>query len=124
MSEIDQVLESVAAFFGLLAEPTRLKVLHSICNQERSVGEIVEQTGLTQSNVSRQLSGLHARGVVSRRKHGNMVFYKVVDTTLVELCRAVCARIAGQIEERRPLKRALLKFMPDTARPYKRGRRQ
>ena len=124
MSEVDQVLESVAAFFGLLAEPTRLKVLHSICNRERSVGEIVEQTGLTQSNVSRQLSGLHARGVVSRRKVGNMVFYKVVDTTLMELCRAVCARIAGQIEERRPLKRALLKFMPDAARPYKRGRRQ
>jgi len=110
--EVDDVLESVASYFSLLSEPTRLKVLHSICERERSVGEIVVETGLTQPTVSRQLSGLYARGVLSRRKQGSMVFYRVVDATLVELCRAACVRIAGQIEARRPLKRALLKFMP------------
>jgi DNA-binding transcriptional ArsR family regulator len=119
----DEVLESVAGFFGLLAEPTRLKVLHAICNQERCVGDIVAHTGLTQSNVSRQLRGLHARGVVSRRKDGNLVFYRVIDNTLMELCRAVCLRIAGQIDERRPLKRALLNFMPQAGRATRRGGR-
>jgi DNA-binding transcriptional ArsR family regulator len=123
VNEADQVLESVASFFALLAEPSRLKVLHAICTQERSVGEVVAQTGLTQSNVSRQLRGLHARGLVSRRKEGNMVFYKVTDGTLVELCRAVCARIAGQIDERRPLKKALREFMTDPARAARRAGR-
>jgi DNA-binding transcriptional ArsR family regulator len=115
MHEVDEVLESVASYFSLLSEPTRLKVLHSICERERSVGEIVKETGLTQTNVSRQLSALYARGVLARRKDGSMVFYRVTDTTLVELCRAACVRIASQIEERRPLKRALLKFMPGNA---------
>lgn len=118
MNEIDEVLESVASYFSLLAEPTRLRVLHAICDRERSVGDIVKETGLTQTNVSRQLSALYARGVLIRRKEGSMVFYQVADTTLVELCRTACVRIAGQIEERRPLKRALLKFMPgNAARP-------
>lgn len=112
MHEVDEVLESVASYFSLLSEPTRLKVLHAICERERSVGEIVKETGLTQTSVSRQLSALYARGVLTRRKDGSMVFYKVADTTLVELCRTACVRIASQIEERRPLKRALLKFMP------------
>lgn len=112
MHEVDEVLEAVASYFSLLSEPTRLKVLHAICERERSVGEIVVETGLTQTNVSRQLSALRARGVVGRRKNGSMVFYRVTDTTLVELCRAACVRIASRIEERRPLKRALLKFMP------------
>jgi DNA-binding transcriptional ArsR family regulator len=116
MSEVDQVLESVASYFGLLAEPTRLKVLHTICDRERSVTDIVNATGLTQSNVSRQLRSLHARGVLSRRRQANMVFYQVADRTLVELCRTACGRIASQIDERRPLKKALLKFMPRDGR--------
>ena len=111
-SEVDEVLQSVAAYFGLLAEPSRLKVMHTICERERSVGEIVADTGLTQSNVSRQLRHLHARGVLARRKDGSQVFYRVADDTLIELCRAACLRIASQIEERRPLRKALLKFMP------------
>jgi len=110
--EVDEVLESVASYFSLLSEPTRLKVLHAICERERSVGDIVAETGLSQTTVSRQLSGLYARGVLTRRKEGSMVFYRVADTTLIELCRTACVRIAGQIEERRPLKRALLRFMP------------
>jgi DNA-binding transcriptional ArsR family regulator len=113
-SEVDEVLQSVAAYFGLLAEPSRLKVMHTICERERSVGEIVVETGLTQTNVSRQLRHLHVRGVVSRRKEGSQVFYRVADATLVELCRTACVRIASQIEERRPLKKALLKFMPQS----------
>jgi DNA-binding transcriptional ArsR family regulator len=115
MHEVDEVLDAVAAYFSLLAEPTRLKVLHAICDRERSVGEIVAETGLTQTTVSRQLSALHVRGVVSRRKAGSMVFYHVADSTLLELCRTACLRIAGQLGERRPLKRALRKFMPAAA---------
>jgi DNA-binding transcriptional ArsR family regulator len=111
-SEVDQVLQSVAAYFGLLAEPSRLKVMHSICERERSVGEIVADTGLTQTNVSRQLRHLYARGVLARRKEGSQVFYCVSDDTLIELCRAACLRIARQIDARRPLRKALLKFMP------------
>jgi DNA-binding transcriptional ArsR family regulator len=110
-SQVDEVLQSVAAYFGLLAEPSRLKLMHTICERERSVGEIVADTGLTQSNVSRQLRHLHARGVLARRKDGSQVFYRVADATLIELCRAACLRIASQIDERRPLKKALLKFM-------------
>ena len=110
--EVDEVLEAVASYFSLLSDPTRLKVLHAICERERSVGEVVGETGLNQTTVSRQLSGLYARGVLARRKEGSMVFYRVADTTLVDLCRTACVRIAGQIEDRRPLKRALLKFMP------------
>lgn len=121
MSELDDVLEAIASFFRLLAEPTRLKVLHTICDEERSVGDIVAQTGLSQSNVSRQLRALHTRGVVSRRKDGASVFYRVADPTLVDLCRAVSLRIAAQIDERRPLRRALRKFMPEASRSTRRA---
>jgi DNA-binding transcriptional ArsR family regulator len=109
----DEVLRSVAGYFSLLAEPSRLKVMHTICDRERSVGDIVAETGLSQTNVSRQLRVLHDRGVVGRRKQGALAFYRVVDTTVVELCRIACSQIASRIDGQRPLKRALLRFMPD-----------
>ena len=108
--ELDEVFDAVARYFGLLSERTRLKILHTICNDERSVSAIVAATGATQTNVSRHLALMHQAGVVSRRRDGNAVLYKVTDAEFVEICRAVCIRIAGRIEAGEPLKRDLLEF--------------
>jgi DNA-binding transcriptional ArsR family regulator len=108
--EPDEVFEAVARYFALLAEPTRLKILHAICHDERSVSAIVAATGATQTNVSRHLSLMHQAGVVSRRREGSTVFYKVLDPEFGEMCRTVCARIAGRMEAGDVLKRDLLSF--------------
>ncbi|MFN0041446.1 MAG: ArsR/SmtB family transcription factor [Burkholderiales bacterium] len=111
MGAMDDVFESVADYMKLLAVPTRLKVLHSICDGEKSVGEIVGECALTQTNVSRQLRTLYAAGVLSRRQERNLVYYQLSDPTLLELCHVVCGRIAVRIDARKPLKKSLLKFM-------------
>ena len=108
--ELDSVFASVARYFSLLAEPTRLKILHSICRDELSVSAIVEATGATQTNVSRHLALLHAAGVVARRRDGNTVHYRVTDPELIEICRAVCVQIAGRIDAGQPLREELLEF--------------
>lgn len=112
MDELDPVFSTVAAYFGVLAEPTRLKIMHALCNGEKTVTQIVEETGATQTNVSRHLGLMHRHGVVARRKNGTQVIYSVADQTMVELCRSVCTRIAGTIDERRPMKRQLLRLIP------------
>lgn len=108
--ELATMFESVANYFRLLAEPTRLKVLHVLCQGEHSVGEVVQRSGLTQTNVSRQLNQLFAAGTLSRRKDGNTVYYSVHDQALIDICRAACVRIAGQIEQQQPLREAFLDF--------------
>ncbi|MEP7183843.1 MAG: metalloregulator ArsR/SmtB family transcription factor [Betaproteobacteria bacterium] len=107
---LDGVFVAVAKYFGLLAEPMRLRILHAICHDERSVSEIVAETGATQSNVSRHLSLLHDAGVVSRRREGSAVYYKVADPAFADVCRSVCVQLAGGIDARRPLSRELLAF--------------
>lgn len=96
---VDQVLEGVARYFSLLSEPTRLRIIHSICETERSVSEIVDATGANQANVSRHLSLLYNAGVLERRKHGNFVFYSVGDPTLTDICRTACNRLALQFDD-------------------------
>jgi len=108
--EMGPVFDAVARYFALLAEPTRLAILHTICQDELAVGDIVRATGATQSNVSRHLSLLHAAGVVSRRRDGASIRYRVADPMFVEICRTVCVRIAGRIDAQAPLKAELMDF--------------
>ena len=108
--ELDVVFALVAQHFSLLAEPTRLKILHAICAAERSVSQIVAATGATQTNVSRHLALMHRAGVVTRRRDGSTVYYRVDSPEFVEICRNVCVQIASRIDAREPLKRGLLDF--------------
>ena len=105
MDEMDEVFETVARYFSILAEPARLRILHSICQQERSVGQIVEETGMTQTNVSRHLNLMYQCGALKRRRDGSMAFYSVSDGTLTEVCRTVCVRVSGELAEKKPLNR-------------------
>lgn len=108
--ELDDVFAAVARYFGLLAEPTRLKILHTICREERSVTNIVAATGATQTNVSRHLALMREAGVVNSRREGTTVYYRVIDPEFVEICRNVCVQIAGRIDARQPLRKDLLEF--------------
>jgi DNA-binding transcriptional ArsR family regulator len=109
-ADMNHVFGAVARYFGLLSEPTRLKILHTICSTEHSVTAIVNATGASQTNVSRHLSLLHQAGVVSRRKERNVVFYMVNDPTFAEICRTVCVQIASRIDDRAPLRDELIEF--------------
>ena len=93
--ELDKVFESVADYFGLLAEPARLKILHCLCDGERSVADVVSQSGLSQTNTSRHLNMLYRAGIVGRRKDGSMVFYKLIDPNFPSIFRTVCIQIAS-----------------------------
>lgn len=112
MNELDAVFDTVAAYFSVLSEPTRLKIMHAVCHGEKSVTEIVAATGATQTNVSRHLGLMRRHGVLTRRREGNQIYYRMADETMVELCRSVCNRIALSIDDHRPLKRQLLKLVP------------
>lgn len=112
MEELDHAFDVVASYFGVLSEPTRLRIMHSICEQEKTVSQIVDELGATQTNISRHLNLMHRSGVLGRRKDGNQVYYRASDPALVDLCRSVCSRIAAQIDEKKPLRGDLLRLMP------------
>ncbi len=111
-AEMNAVFDAVARYFSLLSDPTRLRIMHALCKAERTVGEVVEHTGGTQTNISRQLNLMHERGALARRKEGSLVYYRVADQTLVAMCREVCARV-GEAQEAKPALRDGLRTMVD-----------
>jgi DNA-binding transcriptional ArsR family regulator len=111
MDELSGLFESVAQYFGLLADPTRLRITRCICKSEKTVTQIVDEVGATQTNVSRHLALLRQAGMVTRRKDGNFVYYAIGDTALLEICRIVCLQIAGRIDESQATKKRLVRLM-------------
>lgn len=94
-----EVLELVAERFRVLSEPTRLHILTVLMDGERSVSELVEETGLNQANVSKHLGLLRSSGYVERRKDGLYAYYSLTDPSVSELCDIMCGRLEAQVVE-------------------------
>lgn len=94
-----EALSLVAARFRALGDPSRLRILSHLLTRELSVQELVDATGLTQTATSRQLAVLRAERIVARRVEGRNAIYRVVDTTIADLCRIVCGGLERRLTD-------------------------
>ena len=91
-------LVEVAAYFQVLAEPTRLQILNILRSGERNVGELAQLCGFTAANISRHLAVLMQQGLVAREGRGTSVYYRIADGSVYALCDLVCGNIARRFE--------------------------
>ncbi len=78
-------LEVKAKFFRGFSDASRLKILESLRESPHTVGEIVEITGFSQSNVSNHLGCLRGCGLVIAEKQGRYVNYRLSDDRVADL---------------------------------------
>jgi len=70
----------VVALFKVLSNDSRLRMLHALARaQELCVGDLAEAVAMTPQAVSNQLRRLVDRRVVSARREGNYIVYRIVD---------------------------------------------
>jgi ArsR family transcriptional regulator len=91
--------------FKALGDPSRLKILEFLRDDEKCACEIIPTVGFTQPTVSRHLKVLIDCGILKRRKEGNKMLYSatspkiyklidVADSSLIEsLSRNVIVRV-------------------------------
>ena len=94
----DDLLELMAGKFQMLADATRLAILRALMEGEKSVGQVVMETGRGQANISKHLKLLADSGLVRRRKDGLQVYYKLDDPLVEQLCTLVCSTIRQEVE--------------------------
>ena len=78
-------VEVVARFFRALADPTRLRLLEFLLDEEHTVTECVLHIGLSQGRVSTHLACLSDCGYVNVRREGRFAYYHVSDPRVAEL---------------------------------------
>ncbi len=78
----------LAKFFRVLGDPTRIRILQLLLEEERTVGELVEELDSFQGRVSSHLACLRWCGFVSSRREGLNVYYRVTDNRVRKLLDA------------------------------------
>jgi DNA-binding transcriptional ArsR family regulator len=97
-----QAVALKAKLFRGFADPSRLAIVEALRVGPMTVTEVVEATGLTQSNTSNHLSCLRDCGLVSRQQHGRYVRYQLSDqrvATLLEEADALLAEFGRGVYE-------------------------
>lgn len=80
----DALFERHAELCKVFANPKRLKILDLLKDGERSVGAIVEETGISQPTVSQHLRKMRDQGVVTKREAGVENRYSIADDRIVD----------------------------------------
>ena len=99
VNEAERIYEVAAELFSLMSTPLRLRIISSLCNGEKSVGELIGEIPCTQPNMSQHLGQLYKAGVVARKRVGQSVVYRIHNERAAMLCRAVCTQIAIEIDD-------------------------
>jgi DNA-binding transcriptional ArsR family regulator len=91
--------EMIAARLRVIGDPSRIRILDLLRGGELSVGQITEDLGTSQQNVSKHLGVLLQAGIVSRRKDGTNSLYTVADEGVYGLCEQVCGGLQMQLAQ-------------------------
>lgn len=85
--------QRMAEFFGVLADPNRLRLLSALANQELCVCDLAAGLKMGESAVSHQLRILRAMRLVKYRKEGRNVYYSLADSHVMNLYREVAEHL-------------------------------
>jgi DNA-binding transcriptional ArsR family regulator len=106
----------VAVAFDVLAEPNRRRILDLLREDERPVGELVEQLAISQPAVSKHLKVLRDAGLVEARTDAQRRVYRVRSEPLREIDQWLAPYRAMWASRLDDLERHL-EGMPDESRP-------
>jgi ArsR family transcriptional regulator len=117
-------MASTINFLRLLADPTRLRLILLLEQEELSVAELQGVLGMGQSRISSHLAQLKRAGVVEDRRAGKNVYYGLTNgqkldpsARVSELTRAL-AREMPEMERDRSALKVVLRKRQDKAREY------
>jgi ArsR family transcriptional regulator len=74
-----------AAIAKAVGHEHRLELLEALAQGERSVETLADRTGLSMANASQHLQQLRRAGLIAARRDGKFVYYRLSDTTVLDL---------------------------------------
>jgi ArsR family transcriptional regulator len=96
-----QIYELHAEVCKTLANPKRIEIINLLRSGEKSVAWLLKKTGLLKANLSQHLSVMRHRGIVTNRKEGLTVYYRIANHKIVKACDLMREVLFEQAEERK-----------------------
>ena len=108
--KIDMTIYNMQAGISkTLANPIRLALLHTLRDGEKSVNELIDVLGISQSNISQHLAIMRQVGIVKTRKQATNIFYSVTNPKINQACDMVREVLIDQLSQRHELGQNFLK---------------
>ena len=79
--------ELVVEVFRMLSDTTRVRLLWALLDQERSVNDLADLLGKPAPSISQHLAKLRMARLVTTRREGTQVFYRVENEHVAQLVR-------------------------------------
>ncbi len=102
-----ELIKLQAEICKTLSDPKRLMLIHALREGEMSVGRLTSELGLPQANVSQHLAILRERGIVTTRREGTNIYYRLANEKIAQACDLVREVLADQLDKKRDLARSL-----------------
>jgi ArsR family transcriptional regulator len=82
--------------FRVMSAPMRLKIISCLCDGEQNVTYLLSKIATTQPNMSQHLNTLYKAGVLSKRREGVQIHYRIANEQIVNLCKIVCTQVEAE----------------------------
>lgn len=89
LTDLRRKSKDVSVLLKQLSHPQRLLILCSLVESEKSVGEIEEICGASQSAVSQFLKSMRLEGFIDSRRDGKMIYYRIVDQRIFAIINSL-----------------------------------
>jgi ArsR family transcriptional regulator len=78
--------EMQAEICKTLTNPKRIEILNTLKNEEKTVTELVVALGASKANVSQHLAVMRHKGILSSRREGVNIYYRVSNPKVIDAC--------------------------------------
>ena len=99
------IYELQAEISKTLAHPLRIAILHCLKGREKTVNELTQILGASQSNISQHLAILRQRQIVKTRKDGANIYYRVASPKISQACGMVREVLLEQLSQKQEMAR-------------------
>jgi len=80
------IFEMQAEICKTLTNPKRIEILNALKTDELTVTDLVNILGASKANVSQHLAVMRHKGILTTRREGVNIFYRVTNPKVIEAC--------------------------------------
>ena len=96
MKAMARKADLAADMLRALSHGARLRVLCELADGERSAGELVDASGLSQSALSQHLAKLREQELVATRREAQTIYYRIADAKALRILKLLNELYCGK----------------------------
>ena len=103
-----KIFEMHAEICKVFTNPKRLEIISLLRDEEKTVNELTELAGVPQANVSQHLTVLRQNDVVTTRRNGANIYYKIANPKILQAFDLMREVLLEKLSENEKLAKRML----------------